>query len=115
MGIKNINKVLKQYAPEAFFVLPIKELSGKRISIDGNSWIYSNMLIAKEKIINRTDVSLGEPEPNEIRQELFLAAINFITKWLAHDITPVFVFDGKHGPPEKAKTKSKRYEDKAQL
>lgn len=107
MGIKNINILLKQHAPDSFFSIPIDELSGKRIAIDGNNWMYTNMAIARKKVINKTNIPVQEPNMVEIRREWFILAVNFITGWLAHNITPVFVFDGKH-PPEKDNTKAKR-------
>jgi flap endonuclease-1 len=107
MGIKGINTLIKRYSPEAFFTLPITSLSGKRIAIDGNNWMYTSMAIARKKIINKINVSLEEPNPQEIRKEWFLLLINFLMGWLSYDITPVFVFDGTH-PPEKDETKLKR-------
>lgn len=107
MGVKGINPLLKRYAPDAFFTMPIHQLSGKRIAIDGNNWMYTNMAIARKKVINRTDVAVQEPNPVEIRREWFLAALNFIVGWLSYNITPVFVFDGTH-LPEKDDTKAKR-------
>lgn len=107
MGIKGINPLLKKHAPDAFFTIPISDLTGKRVAIDANNWMYTNMATARKKIINRTDVSQQEPNQVEIRREWFLSAINFIMKWLEHNITPVFVFDGQH-LPEKDETKCKR-------
>ena len=107
MGIKDINKLTKRHAPDAFFTLPINLLSGKRIAIDGPNWMYTNMAIARKKVINRTDIATQELNPIEIRREWFLAALNFITGWLSYNITPVFVFDGQH-LADKDDTKAKR-------
>jgi flap endonuclease-1 len=107
MGIKGINTLLKRYSPEAFFTIPITLLSGKRVAIDGNNWMYTNMAIARKKVINKTDITNQEPSTQDIRREWFLAALNFVLGWLSHNITPVFVFDGRH-PPEKDETKAKR-------
>lgn len=107
MGIKGINTLLRRHAPDAFFTIPINALSGKRMAIDGNNWMYTNMAIARKKVINKTDVAVQEPNPQEIRREWFLAALNFVIGWLSYNVTPVFVFDGLH-PPEKDETKSKR-------
>jgi 5'-3' exonuclease len=107
MGVEGINNLLKRHAANAFFTLAITELSGKRIAIDGNNWMYTNMATARKKVINKTDVATQEPDPREIRREWFLAAVKFVTGWLSYNITPVFVFDGQH-PVEKSETKSKR-------
>jgi len=109
MGIKGLNDLIRKYAVKAFITVPISEFAGKRIAIDGNNWMYTNMAIARKKVINRTDVSMVEIDMNDVRREWFLAAINFIVGWLAYNITPVFNFDGKH-PPEKEDTKEKRKE-----
>jgi len=107
MGIKSINTLLKRQSPEAFFSMPIEEIRGKRIAIDGNNWMYTNMATARKRVINRTDIATQEPNPVEIRKEWFLLAINFVVGWLSYNVTPVFVFDGKH-PVEKEETKEKR-------
>jgi len=107
MGINGINKLIKRHSPDAFLVILISWLSGKRIAIDGNNWMYTNMAIARKKVIKKTDVSVQEPNPQQIRREWFLAAINFILTWISYNVTPVFIFDGDH-PPEKADTKAKR-------
>lgn len=107
MGIEGLNKLGKRHASDAFFTIPITLLSGLRLAIDGNYWMYSNRSVARKKIVNKTDVALGEPDDYEIRREWFLAALNFVTGWLSHNITPVFTFDGKH-PPEKAATQAER-------
>ena len=114
MGINGINTLIKRHAPDAFFSMPITKLSGKRIAIDGNNWMYTNMAIARKKVIRHTDVAVTEPNPVEIRREWFLLAITFILGWLSNDITPVFVFDGRH-PHEKDETKSKRRDQRTAL
>lgn len=107
MGIKGLNPFVKRYSPDAFFTLPISDLAGKRIAIDGNNWMYTLNAVARKKVINRTDVAIQEPNVHEIRREWILAALNFIIGWLSHNVTPVIVFDGRH-PVEKSETKSKR-------
>jgi len=107
MGIKGLNSLLKRHAPDAFFSIPIQQLAGKRIAIDGNNWMYTNMAIARKKVISKTDIAVTEPNPVEIRREWFLSAIHFIVGWLVYNITPIFVYDGEH-PPEKEETKANR-------
>ncbi|CAH6421709.1 FLAP endonuclease [uncultured virus] len=107
MGINGINTLIKRSASDAFFTMPLNEFSGKRVAVDANNWMYTNMATARKKVVNRTDVAVQEPNLAEIRREWFLSAINFILGWLSYNITPVFVFDGRH-PPEKDKTKAER-------
>lgn len=107
MGINGLNKFVKKHARDAFIPVPIASFSGKRIAIDGNNWMYTNMATARKKVINRSDVALAEPDAFAIRREWFLMALNFIIGWLSFNVTPVFSYDGRH-PPEKADTKAKR-------
>jgi len=91
--------------------MPITKLGGKRIAIDANNWMYTNMAIARKKVVNNTNVLVEEPNVLEIRREWYLLALNFIIGFLTNNITPVFIFDGKH-PIEKEATKAKRREDR---
>src|SRR5436853_30996 len=112
MGIKNINPLIKRYAANAFFTISIERLSGRRIAIDANNWMYTNMAIARKKIISKTDVTMEEPDASLIRREWFLSALNFILSWMTHNVTAVFVFDGINIPPEKDEIKAKRRDAK---
>jgi flap endonuclease-1 len=114
MGINGINTLIKRHSPDAFFTIPITMLSGKRIAIDANNWMYTNMAVARKKVIKHTDIAISEPNASEIRREWFLSAITFILGWLSHNITPIFVFDGRH-PPEKDETKAKRRDQRVAL
>lgn len=109
MGIKGHNKFVKERVAHtnAFFELSIKRLARRRVAIDAALWMYTNMAIARKKVIKKTNIQAGEPNPIEIRREWCLAAINFIITWLTNGITPVFVFDGVH-LDDKADTKAKR-------
>ena len=108
MGIKGINKLIEKYAPDAYFTLAITKLSGKRIAVDGNIWMYANMAIARKKVISKTDLRVGEPDPNEIRKEWFKSLINYCIMWTEHNITPVFVIDDPVGIADKDGTRTKR-------
>lgn len=111
MGIKNLNKFLEKNASEAFFSSPITAFSGKRVAIDSNNWMYTNMSTALKIVINRTDIVREDPNELEIRREWLILALNFICRWLSYHITPIFVFDGEH-PTDKDTTKSKRRQKK---
>lgn len=107
MGINGLNPLIRRYAPDAFFTMPISKLATKRIAIDAYGWMYANMSTARKKVINRTDIAKEEPNAVDIRREWFLLAIAFILGWLSYNVTPIFVFDGQH-PVEKDETKEKR-------
>jgi flap endonuclease-1 len=111
MGIKSLNPMLKKQSPEAFFNVPIGDFSGKRIAVDANNWAYMAMSGARKKVIKKTDLANQKPDQMEIKREFYLNLINFVTGWLYHGITCVFVFDGKH-PPEKFEEQAKRKKSK---
>lgn len=114
MGIKRINDLLKKQSPDCFVTIPITSFSGKRVAIDANDWMYTNMATARKKVIRYTDICLKEPDQCEIRKEWFSLAIKFISRWLSYNITPVFVFDGIH-PTEKTQTKINRQNQRSTI
>jgi flap endonuclease-1 len=111
MGVSGITTLLKKEAPTAYFSLALSELTGRRVAIDALNWMYSNMAIARRKVIDRHNVLEGEPDPLAIRREWYGMVMKFVASWLAYGVTPVFVFDGA-APPEKDATKAKRRADK---
>lgn len=111
MGIKGINKLLKEKVPAAFDTMPIRRLWGKRVAIDGNNWMFAAMAIARKKVVYETDVASTRPDPEDMRRKWLASAVSFINMWLLAGVTPVFVFDGEH-PDEKTATKDARKADK---
>lgn len=110
MGIKGLNQLIKKYSNDAFFLMSISKLKGKRIAIDAYGWMFTNMIICRQKVINRTDVSLYDLDKYEITKEFLLMLTSFILKWINNDITPIFIFDGKNKPIEKNEVKEERYQ-----
>jgi flap endonuclease-1 len=110
MGIKGLNKFIKDNSDGAFFMMAISQLKGKKIAVDAYGWMFSNMVICRQKVINRTDVSINELDKFEITKEFLLTLTNFILKWINNSITPIFVFDGKNKPVEKNEVKEERYQ-----
>lgn len=109
MTIKGLNELKKRHAENACFKLSIKDFSGKRVAIDANLWMKKNMSIARNKIIDMTDLKNDEINNQDIRREWFLTLIKFVIKWLSYNITPIFVFDGIPRK-EKQKTIDDRHE-----
>jgi len=114
MGIKGLNKLLERHAPDALGEITLDKLKGTRIAIDAYNWIHTNYPNAKKEVINRTDVSVEDPNEGEIFKEWMNLLFDFIKKWLNYSITPVFVFDGT-APMEKNKTREKRREDQRKV
>ena len=89
MGIRHLNKYLRDKCPDSIRVLNMADLEGKRIAIDISIYLYKyegdNMLL----------------------ENMYL----MLSIFRHHNIIPIFIFDGKP-PPEKKELLIKRKEDK---
>lgn len=89
MGIRHLNKHLREKCPDSIRVLNMADLEGKRIAVDVSIYLYKyegdNMLL----------------------ENMYL----MLSIFRHHNITPIFIFDGKP-PPEKKELLIKRKEDK---
>lgn len=84
MGIKNLTKLIKNFAPELFQTEELSHFSGQKFAIDTSIYMYRFMYSLK---MNK--IPDGSPVEGFVRQAA--ALIN-------NGIIPVYVFDGK--PPE---------------
>ncbi len=91
MGIKNLNKFLRNNSGDAIKFISIKELSGKKIAIDISIYMYK---FAAE---------------NNLIENIYL----MLSIFRYYDIIPIFIFDGKP-PAEKKALLDKRRKDKKQ-
>jgi flap endonuclease-1 len=89
MGIKNLNRYLRNKCKNSITCINIKELSGKKIAVDISIYLYKY----------ETEGLLLE--------NMYLMLSIFIY----NNITPIFIFDGKP-PPEKYSLLKKRKENK---
>jgi len=104
MGIKNLKKFLDKYAPKSITTTKYDNYKNKTIAIDTSIILYK--YIAG---IRKTGSDLKSKD-GHITSHLH-GIISLINKLLSHNITPIFVFDGK--PPEiKKDTLQKRYDAK---
>ena len=89
MGIRHLNKHLRDKCTESIRVLNTADLEGKRIAVDISIYLYKyegdNMLL----------------------ENMYL----MLSIFRHHNIIPIFIFDGKP-PPEKKELLMKRKEDK---
>ena len=89
MGIRHLNKHLRDKCPDSIRVLNMADLEGKRIAVDISIYLYKyegdNMLL----------------------ENMYL----LLSIFRHHNIIPIFIFDGKP-PPEKKELLIKRKEDK---
>lgn len=94
MGIKNLNSIIKRYAPTAFGrVIPLTDYAGQRVAVDASVYMY------KYKSIYGT--------------RWIAAFYNFIRA--LDGIKCVFVFDSKTCIEEKVAERAKRSDQKRQL
>lgn len=89
MGIKNLNRFLKQECPNSINMISLKELSGKKIVIDISIYLYK-----------------FEAE-NALIENIYL----MLSVFRYYNIIPIFIFDGKP-PTEKKECIQKRMECK---
>ena len=90
MGIKFLNKILRENCDQSIWELNISELQGKKIVIDISIYLYKY------------------EADNMLLENMYLMLATF----RQHNIIPIFIFDGKP-PPEKKQLLQKRREDKA--
>jgi flap endonuclease-1 len=90
MGIKFLNKILRDNCNQSIWEINISKLQGKKIAVDISIYLYKY-------------------ESNDtLLENMYLMLATF----RQYNIIPVFIFDGKP-PPEKKQLLQKRREDKA--
>jgi 5'-3' exonuclease len=90
MGIKFLNKILRDNCDQSIWQIDIRELTGKKIAVDISIYLYKY------------------ESNNALLESIYLMLAIF----REYNIIPIFVFDGKP-PPEKKELLQKRREDKA--
>lgn len=90
MGIKFLNKIMRDNCDQSIWQINISELSGKKIAIDISIYLYKY------------------ESNNALLESIYLMLAIF----RENNIIPIFIFDGKP-PPEKKELLQKRREDKA--
>jgi len=114
MGIEGLNPFLRKHCPNAFIELPGSSFKGKRIAIDSDNILFRFKSRAYKEIVNKTDVSVKEPDPDEVNKRFVYHTKNFVINLIKIGATPIFVFDGDY-IVEKSKTQEKRRADKKKM
>lgn len=114
MGIKSLNQFLRKECPNAFVELPISFFKGKRIAVDSDNVLRKFRSRSYKEVVDKTDVCVSEPDPEEVNKKWKYHTKNFIISLLRAGVTPIFVFDGKY-IDEKSETQEKRKADKKKL
>jgi flap endonuclease-1 len=89
MGIRHLNKFLRENSPTGIKVISLSELFGKKIAVDIN--IYMHKFASENNLIE--------------------GIYNMLSTFRHYNIIPIFVFDGKP-PAEKKALLLKRHEDR---
>ena len=96
MGIRKLNTLIKQHAPNANLFKNIKEYKNKRFAIDCSILLYKYVYVSK------------------IPNNHIIGFINRTKFYLNNDILPVYVFDGVP-PEEKSVTIEKRQDAREKI
>ncbi len=94
MGIKNLNKFLREKCPEVFQTIHVSHYSFKKVAIDISLYMHKFKAIAGERWLS--------------------SFLNLIACLRRNHIHAVFVFDGK-SPSEKAEERAKRRKEREKL
>jgi flap endonuclease-1 len=106
MGVTNLLKLIQELAPDAINEMPVKDLSGWRIGIDGSIFIYQWGAIGVTRGIHAEGPAATDGTPGRQTHDSKGAAktsyhltgvISRTTKMAALGMIPVYIFDGK--PP----------------
>jgi 5'-3' exonuclease len=108
MGIKAINEFLAKQRCDCFKTIPLLDLHGYRLAIDGYGWVYANMAVIYKGLVIQSVNPVDDSIDRSILLQLtYMALINFNITLMNSGITPVWVWDGKPRK-EKAKTRENR-------
>lgn len=116
MGIKHINKHLKDNFEFLFRKVPLKEFRGLRLGIDMSIFSYKYLSPALDQAIAQSNL-VDEGINEEMVTEIFTSSIGaFIIKMMNNGIIPIFVFDGKPHPlkDQHAREDRRKKREKAQ-
>lgn len=104
MGIKGLTQLIKQNSPDAIETTNLHKLSGKKVAIDSSLFMYKmliNMRSANQSYFTSKDGKIVSHITG-----IFYKTVNY----LAVNITPIYVFDGK--PPQNKQAVLNKRNDK---
>jgi len=92
MGIKGLTQLIKQNSPNAIETMNLHKLSGKKVAIDASLFMY-------KMLINMRGTNQSYLTSKDGKVVSHITGIFYKTSnYLAVNITPIYVFDGK--PPQ---------------
>jgi len=117
MGIRNLNKFLKTFAPACKTTIPLTRLRGTRVAIDANNMLCSTMYTANKHTYDHQELKLNpyaHIDRGEADKEWYRQLLSTVQTYASYGITPIFVFDGKFCPG-KAEERDKRRKERANV
>ena len=111
MTIQDIWKLAREKAPECLMDVPYPSFSRCRVAIDMFGYCYPMMMSARMQIANTWPVADSPVDQDQVNGAFYAKFIQRLLPMLAHDITPVFVFEYGKNPKKKA-TDDKRTEER---
>jgi flap endonuclease-1 len=104
MGIKGLTQLIKQNAPDAIETINLHKLSGKKVAVDTSLFLYK--MLINMRTADQSYFTSKEGKVVSHITGIFYKTVNY----LAVNITPIYVFDGK--PPEYKNNVLKQRNDK---
>lgn len=91
MGVKGLNKLIKEHSPNAYKEYELKNLFGRKVAIDASMCLYQFLISVRQS--DGQQLTNDEGETTSHLSGIFYRTI----KMVENNIKPVYVFDGK--PP----------------
>ena len=110
MGIKNVNKTVKEKSSRAFFTEQIIVLKGKRLAIDSPLLFHANVSSLTKNYVLRMKDPLEDIEREKIIIPCLSRIMRFHTFWLEKDTTCIWIEDGKVSKEKQELARKKRKE-----
>lgn len=111
MGIKDLNKLLKEHSKNSVLEIPLTALSGHSVAIDGANLLYLFYSVSWKRVISSTRIDIDEIDYESVTFGTMQMIMTFIKRLIRYKIRPIIIVDGK-SPLEKEATRAKRREIK---
>ena len=94
MGIKNINKMLKDLEIDCFCNLPLVSFKEGRVVVDFLNWFFTKLSFAYAACYNRLKDPLDLVPQEEIVKEFYLQVLRFSNRYMDYKVTLIWIDDG---------------------
>ena len=115
MGINGIRPFIKDFLKKKGLVcerkIPLHMLKDQKIAIDFLNWIFTYIICVGTKVINEQEDILADIDQEKIYTYMIEEFCKFNDKFIDHNITPVWIWDGI-SQDNKTATKKERKKSK---